>query len=159
MVRPPDDAGTERGVLEAFLDWQRGEVVRTVRGVTEDQSRRRLVPSLTTLAGILKHLAAVERSWFQRRLGRQDPARIPGYAAGDDPSWAVGPEETVESLIAEYEAACARSREIAAGLALDEPVTHELLGRVSLRWIYAHMIAETARHGGHADIVREQVDG
>jgi uncharacterized damage-inducible protein DinB len=150
---------SERELLEAFLEQQRLEVVRAVRGVAEADARRRLVPSLTTLAGILKHLSAVERNWFQRRLARRDPADIAGRAFGDDPSWQVGPEETVEDLIAEYEQACVQSRELVARYELDEVVRHERVGPVSLRWIYAHMVEETARHAGHADILREQIDG
>ncbi len=158
----PEDlvsTGAEREMFEAFLDAQRREVVRAVRGVSAADANRRLVPSLTTLAGILKHLSAVERSWFQRRLAQRDPADIDGRAFGDDPSWTVGPDESVDDLIAEYDWACAQSREVAAGCQLDDAVPHERLGEVSLRWIYAHMIEETARHAGHADILREQIDG
>jgi uncharacterized damage-inducible protein DinB len=162
--RPPDPeelftTGGEREVLEAFVDCQRQEILRAVRGVSEADARRRLVPSMTTLAGILKHMSAVERNWFQRRLAQANPADIDGPSRGDDPSWLVGPAETVDDLIAEYDKACDLSREIAARFGLDDSVPHERLGRVSLRYIYAHMIRETARHAGHADIIRETIDG
>lgn len=151
--------GGERELVEAFVDCQRREIVRAVRGVSEADARRRLVPSMTTLAGILKHMSAVERNWFQRRLAQVDPADIDGHSRGDDPSWLVDLGETVDDLVAEYDKACDQSREIAARFGLDDSVPHERLGRVSLRWIYAHMIEETARHAGHADIIREQIDG
>jgi len=153
----PDESvstGSEREVLEAFLDLYRTIVIRKLTGVDDDQARQRLVPSLTTLAGIVKHLASVEREWFQVTLA-QRPVDLPD-ADGD---WRVGADETVEGLLADYELACRQSREIAARFGVDELVPHPRLGQVSLRWIYVHMIEETARHAGHADILREQTDG
>lgn len=151
------NTGGERTVLEAFLDFYRDVVVRKVRGLADEDARRRLVPSLTTLAGILRHLTVVERNWFVGLLG-QRPEAIAG-PADEGPSWTVDPGETVEALIARYERACATSREMAAGFELDHVVPHPDLGQVSLRWIYVHMIEETARHAGHADILRELTDG
>ena len=137
-------------MLETFLDLYRGIVTRKVSGLSTMDATRRLVPSRTTLAGLIKHLAAVEREWFQGVLaGRPVPA-------GD---WDVRDGDTVESLIADYLAACAASRDICRGFALDDTVPSGRLGRVSLRWIYVHLIEETARHAGHADILREQTDG
>jgi hypothetical protein len=80
-------------------------------------------------------------------------------AARDGDGWSVAPNATIEGLLAEYDLACQASREAAAGFALEDTVPHSRLGRVSLRWIYVHMIEETARHAGHADILREQIDG
>ncbi|HEX2772127.1 MAG TPA: DinB family protein [Micromonosporaceae bacterium] len=148
----------ERAQLEAFLDSQRREVVAKVAGLSNQEIRRRLVVSMTTPGGLLKHLAAVERSWFQRRLAQRPPDQIDGYPIGDDGSWAMERDTTLADLVAEYEAACAESRRVAAGFELDHAVTHPRLGQVSLRWIYLHMIEETARHAGHADILREQID-
>jgi hypothetical protein len=76
-----------------------------------------------------------------------------------DGGWAVGQAETGDGLLAGYVRACAASREIAAGLGLDDTAPHPRLGRISLRWVYVHLIEETARHAGHADILREQTDG
>jgi uncharacterized damage-inducible protein DinB len=155
-------AGDERATLEAFLDLQREEVKAKVRGVSDEDARRRLVPSATTLAGLLKHLTRVEASWFERRLG-QVPADeivpLRWLAEGPDGDFVVGPAESVASLLAGYDAQCAVSRATAARHHLDEAVPHPSLGAVSLRWIYVHMIEETARHAGHADILREQLDG
>jgi hypothetical protein len=149
----------ERDVLEAFVDYHRRVFTGKFRGLSEQDARRRLVPSLTTPIGLVKHLAAVERNWFQHRLGGLTRDQIVGNSRGDDASWHVGSDETIAEVVAEYLAACATSRRIAAELALDDAVPHERLGRVSLRWIYVHMIEELARHAGHADILREQIDG
>jgi Protein of unknown function (DUF664) len=149
----------EREVLEGFLDYHRQVISGKLRGLSEDDARRRLVPSLTTLIGLVKHAAAVERNWFQHWLAQRPRERITGNARGDAASWEAGPGETVTDVIAEYAAACAESRQIAAGFGLDDTVPHDRLGQVSLRWIYVHMIREHARHAGHADILREQIDG
>ena len=127
--------------------------------LTEEQARRRLVPSLTTLIGLVKHMAAVERNWFQHHLAEIPRDKIAGNSTGNDASWAVAAGERIADVIAEYDAACAESRQDAEWFALDHSVPHNRLGRVSLRWIYVHMIEELARHAGHADILREQIDG
>lgn len=147
-------AGGERQVLEASLDLQRAVMRRKAAGLSAEEAQRSFVPSATTIAGRLKHLAIVENIWFEQILAQQ-PSPLPD----PDATFAVGTEESVEELIAAYDAACARSREIAAKFELDHLVPQAQLGQVSLRWIYAHMIEETARHAGHADILRELTDG
>jgi uncharacterized damage-inducible protein DinB len=122
--------------------------------LSEADARRRIAPSETTLAGLLKRLAVVEHNWFERILAQQ-----PGPLPDADATFQAADDETVETLLAAYDAACARSREIAAGFDLADAVPQEELGQVSLRWIYTHMIEETARHAGHADILRELTDG
>jgi hypothetical protein len=151
----------ERTTLSVFLDYYREAVKAKVRGVSEEDARRRLVPSATTLAGIIKHLCRVEVSWFQHRLAQVPAEDLPALRWIDEPDgdFRVAPNETVERLIAQYEEQCALSRQIAAKYQLDDVVPHPYLGEVSLRWIYVHMIEETARHAGHADILREQIDG
>jgi Protein of unknown function (DUF664) len=156
----PDEmvsAGAEREVLETFLDLYREIIRRKVTGVSETDLRRRLVPSPTTLAGIIKHLTGVEREWFQLGLAQRSADEIGGIP--DNDGWLVGGAETADSLIADYDRACAASREVAADLGLDDAAAHPRLGQVSLRWVYVHLIEETARHAGHADILREQTDG
>jgi uncharacterized protein DUF664 len=148
----------ERELLETFLDTYRATVVRKTAGLQDSQAHRRLVPSKTTLASLLAHLTEVESSWFQRRLAQRQLAAItPGWRG--DEGWDLAPDTPLAELVERYEAACAESRRVAAGLALDHTVPHHRLGRVSLRWVYVHMIEETARHAGHADILREQTDG
>ncbi|MER6591739.1 DinB family protein [Micromonospora purpureochromogenes] len=149
----------EREVLKEFLEAYREVIAGKLRGLSDEDARRRLVPSPTTLIGLVKHAAAVERNWFQHCLAQQPREQIVGNSFGDDASWQIGPDETLAGVIAEYEAACDRSRQIAAGFSLDDSVPHPRLGRVSLRYIYVHMIRELARHSGHADILREQIDG
>jgi hypothetical protein len=150
----------ERETLELFLDYHREALVGKLRGgLSEEDARRRLVPSSTTLLGLISHAAAVERNWFQHYLAGTPREEITGNARGDDPSWEVGADKTIAGVIAELERACAASRQIAARFTLDQTVPHEELGQVSLRFIYMNIIAEYARHTGHADIIREQIDG
>jgi uncharacterized damage-inducible protein DinB len=158
----PDElvsTGSEREVLEAFLDFHRQVLVRKVSGVSEQEARLRRVPSRTTLAGLVKHMIGVERGWFQRVLAGRSPADIGPNVGGGDDSWDLEANETVESLVEEYRRTCEQSRQTAARFSLDHAVPHRRLGHVSLRWIYVHMVEETARHVGHADILREQTDG
>ena len=105
----------------------------------------------------MKHLSEVEREWFQVVLAGR--AEDPPGAPPPDGGWTLGSDDTAESLLARYERACEASRRIASGFSLDDCVPHPRLGQVSLRWIYVHMIEESARHVGHADILREQTDG
>jgi hypothetical protein len=149
----------ERETLEWFLDYHRMALCGKLRSLSEEDARRRLVPSLTTLLGLVSHAAAVERNWFQHYLGDKPREEITGNARGDASSWDVGADKTIGDVIAELESACAVSRQIAAGFSLDHTVPHDQLGQVSLRWIYVNILGEYARHAGHADIIREQIDG
>ncbi len=152
----------ERTTLDAFLDYYRAAVVAKARGLSEEDARRRLVPSQTTLASIIKHLRRVELSWFEYRIAQTPLEELPylqAVFADPDLDFQVKDDEAVDGLIADYERQCARSREIAAAKSLDDVVPHPVLGEVTVRWIMVHMIEETARHAGHADILREQIDG
>ncbi|MGI5523080.1 DinB family protein [Micromonospora sp. CA-259024] len=151
--------GDERAVLDSFLDFHRAVLLRKLHGLTDADARRRIVPSATTLAGLVKHLTLVERNWFPTLLAPQ-PGDV--YLTSEEDavdSFAVGEHDTVAGLVEAYERACARSREVAARFDLDHVVPHPQLGEVSLRWILVHLIEETARHAGHADILRELTDG
>jgi uncharacterized damage-inducible protein DinB len=149
--------GAERQVLEAFLDLYRDIVKRKLAGLSDEQIRERRVPSQTTLGGLVKHLAAVEWEWFQVVLAGRSGDGPDAPPQGD--GWTLSSDDTAENLLAGYERACAASRRAAAGFSLDDQVPHPRLGQVSLRWIYVHMIEESARHVGHSDILREQTDG
>jgi len=156
----PDElvaAGSEREVLATFLDFYRGIVAGKLAGLADEDACRRLVPSATTLLGLVKHLAAVEREWFGQVLGRLPAAAVGLPVPGD--GFTVSPDDTVAGVLAEYRSACEQSRAAAGEHGLDDTVPHWRLRSVSLRWIYVHMIEETARHAGHADILREQTDG
>ncbi|SIN12256.1 DinB family protein [Micromonospora cremea] len=151
--------GNERAVLDSFLDFHRAVVLRKLRGLSDAEAARRLVPSATTLAGLVKHLTLVERNWFATLLA-PEPGDV--YLTSDEDavaSFTIDVHDTVEGLVEAYERACARSRTVAARFDLDHVVPHPQLGEVSLRWILVHMIEETARHAGHADILRELTDG
>jgi hypothetical protein len=158
-MEPAREAATtagERAQLERFLDEARAEVVATLAGLTEEQSRRRLVPSLTTPIGLVKHLTFVEQVWFQVVLAGRTRAEL-GLPAEVDPSFVPAEGDTVASVIADYEKVCAGSRETAAAYGLEHVAEHHRLGAVSLRWIHLHLLREINRHAGHADILREQV--
>jgi uncharacterized damage-inducible protein DinB len=159
----PEPSAGERITLTEFLDWYRQTMVLKVSGLTDEQARARLVGSDTNLLGLIRHLTEVERSWFRRRLRGEDAP--PRYYSDADPDgdFRVGAGDTIAAVVAEYEAECEISRAITADTAsLDElsavPVK-DYDAPVSLRWILVHIIEETARHAGHADILRELIDG
>lgn len=147
----------ERATLQAFVDDQRREIAALLDDVTEEEARRGLVPSLTTLASIVKHCAFVEMVWFQVGLAGRTRAEL-GIPEEADASWVLDDADTVESLLAAYAGACAESDRIASHHGLDDLVLHNRRSPLTLRWVYAHMIRELARHAGHGDILREQID-
>ncbi|MFL6062137.1 MAG: DinB family protein [Marmoricola sp.] len=152
----PDLIADERTQLEQFLEGARAELVETLEGLSEEQARRRLVPSLTTPLGLLKHAAFAERVWFHVALAGRTRAEL-GMPDDIDPTFTLTEADTVATVIAQYQQVCAEAREIAAGHGLDDLATHNRRGPLTLRWIYLHMIEELARHAGHADILREQI--
>jgi Protein of unknown function (DUF664) len=153
---PRITTGTERRLLEGMLDRNRAELVNTVRGLSEAEARRRLVASLTTPIGLLKHAAVAERIWFQHVLAGLPEDECDGGTTPGDASFIVGDNETLDDVIAEFERASERSRVIAADLDLDDIRTHPRIGDVSLRFVYLLAIEDFARHAGHGDILREQ---
>lgn len=152
----PTYIADERVQLEEFLDDNRAELVEAVRGLTDAQARQRLVPSLTTPLGLLKHAAFAEQVWFHVALDGRTRADV-GIPDTVDESFALSEDDTVEGAIAEYERICAEARGIAGEHGLDEVARHNRRGPLTLRWIYLHMIEELARHAGHADILAEQI--
>ncbi|MDQ6857216.1 MAG: DinB family protein [Candidatus Dormibacteraeota bacterium] len=162
MLRPPlpdpPTAADEKTTLSAFLDWYRDNLERKVERLDRDALTRRLVPSMTTLLGIVKHLAYVERGWFQNTFLGLDLYRPPRNAQ-DDGEFRIEDHETVEAIIDLYRREVARSREIVAAASLEDHAQREDRRHFTLRWIMVHMLEETARHVGHADILREQTDG
>jgi Protein of unknown function (DUF664) len=146
----------ERTQIEQFLETNRDELVEAVEGLTDEQARRRLVPSLTTPLGLLKHVTWAEQVWFHVGLAGRTRDEL-GIPHDNDPSWELTDDDTVASVVAEYRRVCAEAREIASAYALDDLVEHNRRGPLTLRWLYLHMIEEIARHAGHADILREQI--
>ncbi|MGI5218411.1 DinB family protein [Nocardia sp. CA-290969] len=145
-------------LIEYALDRNREALIATVRGLSEADARRRLVASLTTPISLIKHAAAAERIWFQRFWAGLDAAECDGYSNRDEGTFAVGDDETVNEVIAEFERASERSRDIASRFDLDETKDNPREGTVSMRWTLLAMIEEFARHAGHGDILREQID-
>ncbi len=112
-------ASGERQTLETFLELYRDILKRKLTGLSDQQIRQRHVPSATTLGGLAKHLAAVEREWFQVVLARRSAEELD--APLPDDSWTLASDDTAEKLLAGYERACAASRQVAAGFLLDDP--------------------------------------
>ncbi|MFI9504845.1 DinB family protein [Nocardia sp. NPDC052566] len=150
--------GAERVLIENMLDRNREALIATVRGLSEVDARRRLVASLTTPISVIKHAAAAERIWFQRFWAGLDESECDGYSNRDEGTFAVSDDESVADVIAEFERASRRSREIAARFDLDATLDIPREGTVSMRWTLLAMIEEFARHAGHGDILREQID-
>jgi uncharacterized damage-inducible protein DinB len=151
----------ERSMLTEFLDYHRATVHLKVTGLSDDDAWRRLVPSLSSAAGIVKHLGYVEQSWFRARLAGERDLRVPWTDENPDADFERAGGDTVDGLLQAYAAQCERSREIVAGMQLDDvamaPGRHGR--RTTLRWVLVHMIEETARHNGHLDLIREMIDG
>jgi len=154
----PGEYDDVRATLDRVLDGNREALIACVLGLAESDARRSLVASETTPLGLLKHAAAVERLWFQERLAGLPPAERDG-STDDVAAWRLGPEDSVDSAVAEFRRASQRSREIVGQYALHDGYDSPSHGFIPVRWILAHMIEELARHAGHADILREQLGG
>ncbi|NYE49758.1 uncharacterized protein (TIGR03083 family) [Spinactinospora alkalitolerans] len=162
LVRAETD---ERGGLLAFLAEQRAGLRRTVHGLTDEQAASRPSASELTLGGLVKHAARTERWWMSVVLaGRPDPHPAAPETRGSDFRMEEG--ETVADLLAAYETAAKETEETVAALPdlertapLPEAPWFPQGSRRSARWILFHLIEETARHAGHADIIRESLDG
>ncbi len=148
--------GGERAQLEAFVHDQREQIALLLDGLDDEQARRRLVPSLTTLGGIVKHCAFVERVWFQVGLLGRTRSEV-GLPEDIDESFVLTDDDTVASLVADYRAAWAESLAAAAPYGLDDLVEHNRRSPMTLRWVELHLVRELARHAGHGDILREQI--
>ena len=158
---PPLQAD-ERTTLESWLDFYRATLLMKCDGLADEQLRTTSVPpSPLTLLGLVQHMAEVERNWFRRvLLGEQvapiyDPDADP---SGHDGGFDLADDATFDTARATWEDEVAHARTNCAARTLDE--TSPFMGsEVTLRWIYNHMIAEYARHAGHADLIRERIDG
>ena len=150
-----DTTPAERSMLEARIDAQRAAIVGLLDGVVADQARARLVPSLTTVLGLVKHATFVEQVWFHHRIDGRSRADL-GIPETVDESFMLADEDTIDSVRDAYLAACQTSRAIAASRDLDEEFDWRGTP-VNLRFICGHMVAELARHAGHGDILVEQL--
>jgi hypothetical protein len=142
--------------FETFLDEHRAALHNCLEGLTEEQARRRLVPSQTTLLGLVKHAAYAEQVWFGEAVtgrSRQDMGLPPNAAD----AFILADEDTIESVRRAHDQACQSSRRATARLGLDDVLTGHRFGPLPLRWVYLHALREFAQHCGHADILREQI--
>ena len=176
----PPVAASELATLRSFVDFYRATIRRQCDGLTVEQLRTQHPPSTMTLAGLLKHLAYVEDNWFNVVLRGADPAPpwdTVDWAADGDWDWHSALTDTPEQLTAVFDAAVAASERIldeavAPGAVAGEPdggqtadpldqlaVRSRHGERVTLRWILVHMVEEYSRHAGHADLLREALDG
>ena len=145
-----------REQLEVFLDEHRRALDESLDGLTEEQARRSLVPSRTTLLGLLKHATFVEKVWFDEGVTCRSRAEI-GIPATPDESFVLHDADTIASVQQAHREACEASRQATASLGLDDLLLGNRRGPLPLRWVYLHMLRELAQHCGHADILREQV--
>ena len=147
----------DRAQLEAFVDTYRDLMNATLDGLTEDEARARLVPSKTTLLGLLKHVTYVERIWFEETVTGTPRAEL-GLPPTADEAFDLTDDDTVASVQEAHRRACERSRENVRDLDLDAVLTgHPRIREVTLRWGHQHTVRELAQHLGHAEILREQV--
>lgn len=150
----------ETEMLGAFLDAMRLVIRRKLDDVSDEQARATPTASSLSLLGIVKHLAWTECRWFRECFADEelDDPRSRGDASFE---FAVEPFDTVESVLTFYDEQCTRARAITMRAASLEvlAVNRGFPNEISLRWIVLHMIEETARHAGHADVIRETLDG
>jgi len=142
--------------FEVFLDEHRAMLNSCLDGLTEEQARRSLVPSRTTLLGLVKHATFVEKVWFDEAISGRSRAEI-GIPATPDESFMLTDDDTIASVRQAHRDACAASRRASSTLGLDDEVHGNRRGPLPLRWVYLHLLRELAQHCGHADILREQL--
>ena len=165
MTAPPDnrrfppEVGDERATLQGFLDFHRDTLMWKCAGLTDEQLRARpLATTNLSLLGLVRHLADVERGWFRRRLAGEDAPPIHYTQAEPDLDIDPPPDADPAEDLAVWRAEVAACDAAAAGRDLDD--TFVSRGEtLSLRWLYGHMIEEYARHNGHADLIRQAIDG
>jgi uncharacterized damage-inducible protein DinB len=161
--RMPATTADERTMLEGWLEFHRQTLAWKCEGLTDEQLRSPAVePSDLSLLGLVRHMADVERSWFRRVL--TDEAVAPLYWSDEDPDgeFRLTEADTYQEAYAAWQAEIETARSNAARFGLDDlsEGKHRRTGeRFNLRWLYTHMIEEYARHNGHADLIRERIDG
>ena len=152
--------GPDRPLLEEMLAHQRATLLNICAGLTAEQLAQRPIPSTSlTLLGLVRHLAKVERIWFRKRVAAQDIEHLHNFEARDDTDFKVidpaDAERAVAALLEEQRLA----HEAVKDLDFDTVADDGHGGRLSLRMVYIHMVQEYARHNGHADLLREAIDG
>src|SRR6266487_628949 len=145
-----------RAQFEVFLDEQRWALNGCLDGLTEEQARRSLVPSLTTLLGLVKHATFVEKVWFDEAVTCRSRAEI-GIPATPEESFILHDGDTIATVQQAHREACRASRRATSSLGLDDMVRGNRRGPLPLRWVYLHVLRELAQHCGHADILRDKL--
>ncbi len=157
----PIGTGDELTQMVRWLDYHRATLATKCAGLTEEELRTPSVPpSELTLLGLLRHMAEMERHWFRRIMTGEDLPWIYCDEEDWDRDWHFGEQDTAAEALATWQAETELAVKAAEGRTLDEPAPGRLPGKeLTLRWIYLHMIEEYARHNGHADFLRERLDG
>lgn len=159
MTQPDEPAVYRMPIKEQlpiFVDQHRHMLAMLLDGLTEAEARRSLVPSRTTLLGLVKHATFVERVWFGEAVTGRSREDL-GIVSGPDDSFVLSGQDTIASVLARHQEAVELSREAVAGLDLDDLLPGNRRGPLPLRWVYLHVLRELAQHCGHGDILREQV--
>lgn len=155
----PPYAGDELATLTAFLDFHRDTLEWKLTGLTDAQLRERSVPpSSMSLLGLLRHLCEVERGWFRRGVNGEDVPPLYYSDADPDGDFDNLDDADVAAVFATWRAEVQKAREITAARSLEDTFTRGER-TISLRWVLVHLIEEYARHNGHADLLRERIDG
>ena len=159
-VDPPTANADEKASYDAWLDWHRITLVLKCEGLDDAGRKARPIPtSKMSLHGLVRHMAEVERGWFRRVIAQEDAKPILDYSVDEDADFDVTGASWEDDL-ARFEAEVEACRAVAAAHELDHTSKHPRTGTdFDLRWVYVHMIEEYARHNGHADLLRELVDG
>jgi hypothetical protein len=157
----PPQAGGERELLQGFLDFQRGTLLWKVSGLTAEQLVQRSVePSSLSLIGLVRHLSEVEKYWFHRALAHLPAEPKFWTAEHPDGDFDLADPTQAEQDLEDYRQIVKTSDQIAARYDLEDTfVRPGYEGDYSVRYLYIHMIEEYARHNGHADLLRERIDG
>ncbi|CAN5547294.1 DinB family protein [soil metagenome] len=151
--------GEDRPMLEGYLAWQRTTLLNICAGLSGEQlAERSAPPSNLSLLGLVRHMAKVERIWFRLRFAGEPITPLFDPELGKDADFVDLDPSTAEDAVARLVTECRLADAAVAGLSFDSTIVHgdEVL---SLRFIYLHMIAEYARHNGHADLLRQRIDG
>ncbi len=162
MASPPSAAPEDvidqplRDQFEAFLDEHRNELNSCFEGLTESQARRSLVPSRTTLLGLVKHATFVEKVWFDEAVTCRSRTEL-GLPPTADESFILSDDDSIATVRQAHLEACEASRRMTSNLGLDDIIQGNRRGPLPLRWVYLHVLRELAQHCGHADILREQL--
>lgn len=155
----PNRLADERDSLTQQLEFHRATLLRKLEGLDDELLRQPMTASGLSLLGLVKHLAETEHGWFLKIYGGLPEPDLFSTDGDADADFRVGPDETADELVGQYLRTCERARAVVAAGRLDDVVTTPSGAEANLRAILVHMIQETARHNGHADIIREAIDG